>query len=62
MPDAQPPIPVTVIGGYLGAGKTTLVNHLLRHAHGTRIAILVNDFGALQIDAELIEAADGDTV
>ena len=53
-------LPVTVIGGYLGAGKTTLVNHLLRHAGGRRIAVLVNDFGALPIDADLIEARDGD--
>lgn len=50
------PIPVTVVGGYLGAGKTTLVNHLLRHADGLRLAVLVNDFGELPIDAELIEA------
>jgi G3E family GTPase len=56
------PLPVTVIGGYLGAGKTTLVNHLLRHAAGRRIAVLVNDFGALPIDADLIEAADGDVL
>lgn len=49
---------VTVIGGYLGAGKTTLVNHLLRHAGGTRIAVLVNEFGALPIDEDLIEAQD----
>lgn len=51
-------LPVTVIGGYLGAGKTTLVNHLLRHADGIRIAVLVNEFGALPIDADLIEAQD----
>lgn len=56
---AATPLPVTVIGGYLGAGKTTLVNHLLRHAGGRRLAVLVNDFGALPIDADLIEGADG---
>ncbi len=45
---------VTLVGGYLGAGKTTLVNHLLREAKGLRIAVLVNDFGALPVDADLI--------
>ena len=54
--------PVTVVGGYLGAGKTTLVNHLLRNAHGLRIAILVNDFGTLPIDADLIEAQSEDLI
>ncbi|GHF51793.1 CobW family GTP-binding protein [Seohaeicola zhoushanensis] len=54
-------LPVTVIGGYLGAGKTTLVNHLLRHAGGRRLAVLVNEFGTLPIDADLIEA-EGDTL
>ena len=49
-------IPVTLIGGYLGSGKTTLVNHLLRHADGKRLAIMVNEFGDLPIDEELIEA------
>jgi len=53
-------IPVTVIGGYLGAGKTTLVNHLLRSADGLRLAVLVNDFGALPIDRDLITGGDGD--
>lgn len=54
-------MPVTVIGGYLGSGKTTLVNHLL--AAGTeRLAVLVNDFGDVDIDAALIEQADGDTI
>ena len=55
-------LPVTVIGGYLGCGKTTLVNHLLRHSDGMRLAVLVNDFGALPIDADLIESQDGDVI
>ncbi|RTL67349.1 MAG: GTP-binding protein [Hyphomicrobiales bacterium] len=54
----EAPIPVTVVGGYLGAGKTTLVNNLLRAAAGRRLAVLVNEFGALPIDADLIEAQD----
>ncbi len=55
-------IPVTVIGGYLGAGKTTLINRLLADGHGRRLAVLVNDFGALDIDARLITAHKGDTI
>lgn len=55
-------IPVTPVGGYLGAGKTTLINHLLRHANGQRLAILVNEFGALSIDADLIEAQSDDVI
>ncbi|WP_050531605.1 CobW family GTP-binding protein [Pseudaestuariivita atlantica] len=54
--------PVTVIGGYLGAGKTTLINRMLRHADGQRIAVLVNEFGALSIDEDLILAQDGDVI
>ncbi len=53
------PIPTTVIGGFLGAGKTTLVNHLLAQAQGRRIAVLVNDFGTIAIDADLIVSTDG---
>ena len=55
-------IPVTVVGGYLGAGKTTLVNHLLRNANGIRLAVLVNEFGELAIDEDLIEAQSDDVI
>ena len=55
-------LPLTIIGGYLGSGKTTLVNHLLRHADGLRLAVLVNEFGDLPIDADLIEADDGNMI
>lgn len=55
-------IPFTVIGGYLGSGKTTLLNALLRQPHGLKLAVLVNDFGSINIDAELIENQDGETV
>lgn len=51
-------LPVTVVAGYLGAGKTTLINHLLRNPEGLRLAVLVNEFGALAIDEDLIEARE----
>lgn len=56
------PVPFTVIGGFLGAGKTTLVNRLLAGAQGRRFAVLVNDFGALDIDGRLLAAHGGDTI
>ena len=62
MRDELTPRPVTILGGYLGAGKTTLVNHLLRNADGKRLAILVNDFGEIAIDADLIEAQSDDVI
>ena len=55
-------LPVTVIGGYLGTGKTTLVNRLLRAAEGRKLAVLVNDFGTTPIDRDLIVSSSGDTL
>jgi len=58
----RPEIPLTVIGGYLGAGKTTLVNRLLSDSGGRRLAVLVNDFGAINVDAGLVSSRSGDTI
>lgn len=58
----QTALPMTVIGGYLGAGKTTLINQLLAAPQGRRLMVMVNDFGAINIDAELLQSADEDTL
>src|SRR5258708_18952732 len=55
---ATPHIPVTVLTGYLGAGKTTLLNRLLSEEHGRKYAVIVNEFGEIGIDNELIVNAD----
>jgi G3E family GTPase len=58
----EPRLPVTVITGFLGSGKTTLVKHILTNQHGLRTAVIVNEFSELGIDSELIVSADDDMV
>ena len=55
-------LPLTIVSGYLGAGKTTLINRLLAEDHGLRLMVIVNDFGAINIDQTLIETAENETI
>ena len=55
-------VPMSVLGGFLGVGKTTLLNRILSGGHGVRYAVLVNDFGELAVDGGLVAAHDGETV
>ena len=57
---ASEKIPVTVLTGYLGAGKTTLLNRILTEDHGKRYAVIVNEFGEIGIDNDLVVGADED--
>ncbi len=57
-PVAAKPIPVTVLTGYLGAGKTTLLNRILSESHGKKYAVIVNEFGEIGIDNDLIVESD----
>lgn len=56
------PIPVTIIGGFLGSGKTSLLNHIINNTRGKRFAVLVNDFGEINIDAKLVVSVEGETI
>lgn len=57
---AAQPVPLTILTGFLGSGKTTLLNHILTGDHGLKVGILVNDFGAINVDAELVvDVEDG---
>jgi G3E family GTPase len=58
----QQELPVTIIIGFLGSGKTTLLNQILQHDHNLKVAVLVNEFGDINIDAQLLVSYDDDMV
>ncbi|WP_295683234.1 GTP-binding protein [uncultured Nevskia sp.] len=55
-------IPVTVLTGFLGSGKTTLINRILKEAHGRRFAVIENEYGEINVDADLLVKDGGETI
>ena len=51
--------PVTIVTGFLGAGKTTLIRHVLAHAGGRRLALIINEFGDVGVDGEVLKGCAG---
>ncbi len=54
-------IPATIVTGFLGAGKTTLIRHLLAHSHGKRLALIINEFGDVGVDRDILESCGSET-
>jgi cobalamin biosynthesis protein CobW len=58
---AMAKIPVTIVTGFLGSGKTTLIRHVLEHAHGRRLALIINEFGDVGVDGAILKSCGIDT-